>query len=185
VEVVRTAVLGELRARGRWLLVFDNAETAADVRRWLPGGSGHVLITSRQHGWGEIAVPVEVDVLSRPESVTLLRDRVPDLAEVHANRLAGRLGDLPLAVAQAAGFMAETGMPAEQYLRLLETPNTLMSASNLAAYLHGLQEVQAALDLEQDTLDRRRRILGQDHPDTLRSASNLAYYTSQLEEAEA
>lgn len=37
----------------------------------------------------------------------------------------------------------------------------------------------------QDTLNRRRRILGDDHLDTLRSASNLAYYTSQLENAGA
>jgi hypothetical protein len=31
------------------------------------------------------------------------------------------LGDLPLAVAQAGGFMAETGMPAAEYLNLLRT----------------------------------------------------------------
>jgi hypothetical protein len=36
--------------------------------------------------------------------------------------------------------------------------------------------VQAARDLEQDTLDRRRRVLGADHPDTITSASNLAAY---------
>ena len=40
--------------------------------------------------------------------------------------------------------------------------------------LRDLGEVQAARDLDQDTLDRRRRLLGDDHPDTLRSASNLA-----------
>ena len=34
--------------------------------------------------------------------------------------------------------------------------------------------MQAARDLDQDTLDRRRRVLGADHPDTLTSASNLA-----------
>ena len=44
-EVVRTLVLAELRERGRWLLVFDNAEDLADVTGWLPGGGGHVLIT--------------------------------------------------------------------------------------------------------------------------------------------
>ena len=45
-EVVRAVVLAELRALGRWLLVFDNAEDPAEVAAWLPGGSGHVLITS-------------------------------------------------------------------------------------------------------------------------------------------
>ena len=43
---------------------------------WLPGGGGHVLITSRERGWAEIAAPVEVDVLARAESVAILRDRV-------------------------------------------------------------------------------------------------------------
>ena len=39
---VRAAVLAELRNRGRWLLVFDNAEDPADVTPWLPGGAGPV-----------------------------------------------------------------------------------------------------------------------------------------------
>ena len=72
----RRAVLGELRRRDRWLLVFDNAEAPEDLAPWLPGGAGHVLITSRARGWAEVAVPVEVDVLARGESVAILRDRV-------------------------------------------------------------------------------------------------------------
>jgi len=118
---VRAAVLAGLHQRGRWLLVFDNAETPADVRPWLPGGAGHVLITSRARGWAEIAAPVEVDVLARAESVAILAGRVSGLGADDAGRLAARLGDLPLAIAQAAGFMAETGMPAAQYLDLLAT----------------------------------------------------------------
>jgi Domain of unknown function (DUF4062)/Tetratricopeptide repeat/NB-ARC domain len=120
-EAVRAAVLGELHQRGRWLLVFDNAETPADLAGWLPGGSGHVLITSRERAWAEVAVPVEVDVLARAESVAILRDRVSRLSAADADRLAAELGDLPLAVAQAAGFMTETGMPAAEYLDLLAT----------------------------------------------------------------
>ena len=69
------AALGELRRRDRWLLVFDNAEAPQDLAAWLPGGAGHVLITSRARGWAEVAVPVEVDVLARGESVAILRDR--------------------------------------------------------------------------------------------------------------
>ena len=121
VEAVRSAVLGELRDRGRWLLVFDNAETPADIRPWLPGGNGHVLITSRERAWAELAVPVEVDVLSRDESVALLQDRIAGLGAADADRLADQLGDLPLGIAQAAGFMAETGTSATQYLHLLAT----------------------------------------------------------------
>jgi len=45
--------------------------------------------------------------------------------------------------------------------------------------------VQAARDLDQDTLDRRRQILGQDHPDALRSASQLAADLRELGEVQA
>ena len=48
VSLAVRAALAELRARGRWLLVFDNAEGPQDVDGLLPGGpSGHVLITSQ------------------------------------------------------------------------------------------------------------------------------------------
>ena len=120
-EAVQTAVLAELHGRDRWLLVFDNAENPADLRPWLPGGGGHVLITSRERNWAEIAAPVEIDVLARTESVAILQDRVAGIRDADADRLAAQLGDLPLAIAQAAGFMAETGTPAGQYLELLGT----------------------------------------------------------------
>jgi hypothetical protein len=120
-QAAREAVLGELRARGRWLLVFDNAEQPADITGWLPGGDGHVLITSRERGWAEIAVPVEVGVLARRASVAILQGRVAGLTQADADRLADQLGDLALAIAQAAGYMTESGMAAGQYLRLLGT----------------------------------------------------------------
>jgi tetratricopeptide (TPR) repeat protein len=145
IEAVRAAVLGELRDRGRWLLVFDNAQVPEDLTGWLPGG-GHVLITSR-HRWAGIATPVEVDVLTRGESVALLVGRDSELAEAEATRLAEALGDLPLALAQAAGYLAETGMDTAEYLGLLRTrtreildqgrpvsyPRSLAAATGLAA----------------------------------------------------
>ena len=145
---VRAAVLADLHQRGRWLLVFDNAEDPAAITPWLPGGAGHVLITSRQRAWAEIAEPVEVDVLARAESAALLQHRVPAISAADADRLAAELGDLPLAVAQAAGFIAETGTSAGRYLELLATqagqlldqvppgspyPRSLAAATRLAA----------------------------------------------------
>jgi hypothetical protein len=153
IEAVRSAVLGELRQRSRWLLVFDNAESPAAIRPWLPGGSGHVLITSRERRWAEIAVPVEVDVLARPESVAILQGRVTDLDESDADRLADQLGDLPLAIAQAAGFMAETGMLATQYLDLLRTrAGQLLAQSAPESYP---QSLAAGTQLIAGRLDRR------------------------------
>jgi hypothetical protein len=115
------ALRAYLRGQGRWLLVLDNAESPGDLRHWLPAGPGHILITSRNPGWGELAARVEVDVLPRPESVELIQVSRPGVDEAEADRLAEALGDLPLALAQAAGFLAETGMPVEHYLRLLGT----------------------------------------------------------------
>jgi hypothetical protein len=119
--VMRSAVFTELRKRDRWLLVFDGAETPADLAGWLPDGSGHILITSRERNWTEIAVPVEVDVLDRLESVAILRARVPGLGLDAASRVAEALGDLPLGIAQAAGYIADAGMSAAEYLKLLHT----------------------------------------------------------------
>ena len=115
------ALRAYLRGRGRWLLLLDNAESPADMRAWLSAGPGHTLITSRNPGWGELAARVEVDVLARPESVELIQVSRPGTGEAEAEQLAGALGDLPLALAQAARFLAETGMPVEHYLRLLDT----------------------------------------------------------------
>ena len=121
IDAVRAMILAKLRERDRWLLVFDNAKSAAGIRPWLPAESGHVLITSRERDWTEIAEAVEVDVMARDESVAMLQARVSGLADVDANQLADQLGDLPLAIAQAAGFMVETGMSAAEYVELLRT----------------------------------------------------------------
>ncbi len=60
-----------------------------------------------------------------------------------------------------------------------------MSASNLAVDMRTLGEHQAARELDQDTLARRRRVLGDDHPETQRSARNLAADLKALGESPA
>ena len=112
---VRT-VMAELRGRSGWLLIFDNAQIPNHVTPWLPGGAnGHVLITSRMGGWGEIASRIEVGIFTRNESVAMLCGRVPGLGEADALRLAEELGDLPLTVARAAMYLAENSEPASDY----------------------------------------------------------------------
>jgi tetratricopeptide (TPR) repeat protein len=120
-KIAVNALLAHLRGNGRWLLVLDNAESPGGLRDWLPAGPGHTLITSRNPGWGEVAARLEIDVLTRPESVALIHTFQPGVGEADAHRLAEALGDLPLALAQAGGFLAETGMPAGDYLDLLAT----------------------------------------------------------------
>lgn len=104
-----------------WLLIFDNAESPEAVRQYFPtGGSGSIMVTSRNPQWTSIALPLEVDVFVREESIELLRQRGPELSDADADRLAEALGDLPLALDQAAAWRAETGMPADEYLRLFD-----------------------------------------------------------------
>ncbi|MEU6139330.1 FxSxx-COOH system tetratricopeptide repeat protein [Streptomyces sp. NPDC047081] len=108
------------RPFSNWLLVFDNAESPESVRPFFPaGGPGNILITSRNPQWASIARPLEVDVFLREESKQLLRLRGPEISDEDADRLAEALGDLPLAIEQAAAWHAETGMLVDEYLRLL------------------------------------------------------------------
>jgi hypothetical protein len=119
VEPAVQALRRYCRTRDRWLVVLDNAPTAADVRSWLLPGPGHVVVTSRDPAeWRQIAGTVPVDVFDRAESVALLRVHLPALAADRADRVADALGDLPLAVAQAAGVLAH-GVRPEDYLALL------------------------------------------------------------------
>ena len=107
--------------QANWLLVFDNAESPEHVLPYLPrGGPGNILITSRNPRWAEVGTPLEVNVFEREESKELLQRRGPELLDADADRLASALGDLPLAIEQAAAWRAATGMPAAEYLELLE-----------------------------------------------------------------
>jgi|tagenome__1003787_1003787.scaffolds.fasta_scaffold20979321_3 DNA-binding SARP family transcriptional activator len=110
-------LLAELRTRDRWLVIFDNAERPGAVAGYRAAGAGHVLITSRFPGWGALGGRMDVDVLPRKETIALLRTRIPTMSEELADKLAAELGDLPLAAAQAAGYLEQTDLPAGDYLR--------------------------------------------------------------------
>ncbi|MGH3697966.1 MAG: FxSxx-COOH system tetratricopeptide repeat protein, partial [Pseudonocardiaceae bacterium] len=124
---------GVLRERDRWLLIFDNAEDPAALAPYLPGGGGHVVITSRNPGWDELASPVGVDVFDRGESITLLRQRAARLTEGEAGRVAEALGDLPLALVQAGAYLADTDLGVRDYLALLAERTTEVLAHGASA----------------------------------------------------
>ncbi|MEU4443141.1 FxSxx-COOH system tetratricopeptide repeat protein [Actinosynnema sp. NPDC050801] len=122
VQSVLDALKGQPRYNvpSNWLLVFDNARSPQAIEPYLPiGGPGRILVASRDPRWLSAARCLDVTVFQRAESVQLLCRRDPALSDVDADRLAQALGDLPLAVAQAAAWRIETGMPAGEYLDLL------------------------------------------------------------------
>jgi tetratricopeptide (TPR) repeat protein len=109
-----------LRDQGRWLLVYDNAESPAQLSGLLPpGGRGHVLVTSRWSAWGAQASPLELDVLVRAESIEFLRRRTGIRDDKGPAALAELVGDLPLALEEAAAYLEETRENLGDYLELL------------------------------------------------------------------
>ena len=153
-----TAALDALR-RGepysRWLLVFDNADQPEDINPLIPRGPGDVLVTSRNHRWQHVIRTVPMDVFSRQESKEFLLKRVPrGLSEANADRLAKELGDLPLALEQAGAMLSETGMLADEYLRLLKEQVTeIMAEGKSLDYPHSMT---AAWKMSVDALKGQR-----------------------------
>jgi tetratricopeptide (TPR) repeat protein len=129
-QVAVDAAYRRLRQMPGWLLVLDNAEDPTGVRWLLPQGPGQVLLTSRNSAWAQEAEVIAPGQLTRAESVALLRLRAPSLDRAGADGLAEELGDLPLALVQAAGVLEQTGMPAAEYrAELAHHPATVLSAA--------------------------------------------------------
>lgn len=122
-EVNARALLHRLGTIDRWLIILDNAEDPDALEPWLPRGSGHVLITSRNPNWRRLTRTTALDVFSRSDSRRYLTHEVLALTAAQAHALARDLGDLPLALAQAAGAL-KSGMPVDRYRTLLSEQST-------------------------------------------------------------
>jgi hypothetical protein len=118
-----------------WLLILDNAPDEAAVRNVLPPvGRGHVLITSRSAAWSDI-IGVEVPVLERQAATEYLLARAGEADAQAAGQLVDALGALPLALAQAAAYIAQTGRTLTEYLSLLGAHRAqLLARGEVAGY---------------------------------------------------
>ncbi|MEV8435676.1 FxSxx-COOH system tetratricopeptide repeat protein [Streptomyces chartreusis] len=149
-EVNAQYALEYLRTSDRWLIVLDNAEDPRQLRTWLPEGPGHVLITARDPAWNKIAPGLALGVFSREESIAYLGRQLPTLDDQTTDALADALGDLPLALAHAAGALSE-GTPPDHYLQLLRT-NTAELLSDGEIYDYPVS-VAATVTIAADRLD--------------------------------
>lgn len=105
-----------------WLLIYDNVESPEVLNGLVPStGVGQVILTSRNTAaWAARGNALEVDVFKRAESIELLQRHGRTIAEADADRLADKLGDLPLALEQAGNWHSATGMPVAEYLELFD-----------------------------------------------------------------
>lgn len=108
-EMVRM-VMAEWQSGLPRLLVFDNCEDEDLLEQWLPPTGGcRVLVTSRRGNWDPSlgVTDLNLGMLSRQESVELLRKYRPDLPANDANlhSIADELGDLPLALDLAGRYL--------------------------------------------------------------------------------
>jgi tetratricopeptide (TPR) repeat protein len=118
-SAVVAAVRHWCEGHGGWVLVFDNATEPQAVRDYLPrSATGHVLLTSRRRDWTGTAGALEVETFERREAVQFLRNRIPEIDETIAETLAEKLGDLPLALTQAAAYIEDSGLSPASYLEL-------------------------------------------------------------------
>ncbi|MBM2617898.1 tetratricopeptide repeat protein [Actinoplanes sp. LDG1-06] len=139
-ETART-VLNWLAGSDReWLLVYDNADDPARLTPLLPSTGGHVIVTTRNEEWSTIGIAIEVDVFQRKESIELLTKRATDdaghsmITDVEADELADKLGDLPLALEQAAAWYLATLMPIREYIDLLDDRIELLNEGKPPGY---------------------------------------------------
>jgi tetratricopeptide (TPR) repeat protein len=123
------------RPTPNWLLIYDGAEDPSMLRKYLPSGSGHVLVTSRNQNWVNQSNVIEVDVFKVEESVEFLKRRWVGIGVDDARLLAAELGHLPLALEQAAAVHTETGMTLAEYLKLLRTsPGKILAEGKPSDY---------------------------------------------------
>ena len=129
------AVRAQLERTPRWLLVFDNAPDPP----WCgttsrAGATGGCSLTSRRrrlarHRQGRC----QLDLLPRRTRVALLSGagaRAPRGEPTEAAALAGELGYLPLALAQARAYLDELAVDFPTYRqRLRESPRVLATAA--------------------------------------------------------
>jgi len=137
----REWAIGWLQAHPGWLLVLDNVADPGHVTDLLGrvDGLGRILVTTRRDlgdaVWSRLGLAtVPVGPLGRVASVDVLvrlsGRGAGDAGEVvEAARLAADLGDLPLALTQAAAFVTQRDMPFGVYRQRLAARPARMHAA--------------------------------------------------------
>ena len=153
------------------LIVFDNVEDINHLTGLIPSGDGVRVVTTttnkvgwEDQGWNSI----KVGVFDRSESLNYLLTVTRSDDHDAADALAERLGDLPLAIAQAAATARHNDLSLARYLKRLKSRGEELVirpipgdeyTDNVATVLR--MAVEAAVDsMENGTKQMARRQLG-------------------------
>ena len=135
-EVIVQRLLDQLRSAeaADRLFVFDNVENPDDLKDLIPEGAGvRTLITTPRHldwdglGWLQLTV----GTFDREQSISLLCEHTGDTHREAADRIADALGDLPVAITQAAATAQQGGYALSGYLDRLSNHPLESSMSRL------------------------------------------------------
>ncbi len=140
-EPAFVATLERLREEGEGiLLVYDNAASPNEIRKYLPRASTtRIIITSTAPNWRSIAEPVEIEVWSKDVGADYLVERTGrDDERDEASALSETLGGLPLAHEQAAAYCERLGISLAEYAKKFEsTPGKFLDDARAApAHYH-------------------------------------------------
>ena len=105
------------------LIVFDNVEDINHLTGLIPSGDGVrvVATTTNKVGWEDQGWnSIKVEVFDRDESIKYLLTATESTDRDAADTLAHRLGDLPLALAQAAATARNGNLSLARYLDRLD-----------------------------------------------------------------
>lgn len=144
----------------QFLLIFDNAETPADIAEFVSFAGVRAIITSRNPEWAGIAEVSDLLPLSSTEGQAFLQARAGQTSE-SAQHLAEALGCLPLALEQAAAYCSECQLSLASYLhqheeRLVESRAAAGSeypSSLAASVLESAREARRGDSLSGQFLD--------------------------------
>jgi hypothetical protein len=123
-----------LSANPGWLLIFDNAQTCEVIASFIPASGGKVLITSRSSNWN-VGKKIHIPLMTEEASITLIKKILIDIQDNEENNvreLAKKLGNLPLALAQAATYIKKQNITVRDYLQRYENePSTFLIDDSL------------------------------------------------------
>ena len=146
-----------------WVMIFDNADDISILADFLPlGTNGGTIISSRDPRLGDsiASKAISVDVLSRDESIQLLQRRARLTETTEIETLVDLLGELPLALEQAAAYIRERHISVAQFIKLFRScpKSRVLSRKITATRYTNSESVFATISIALEELKANNRL---------------------------